>query len=189
MAHRYCALLLFVCACGGDSAGTSTKSDAPASGSEETNGTTDGGAAADSSSGTPDPSSPPGDEGSGAWCGPAFCDATQECCTSDNGVRRCVTSGTCTGAAFPCDGSGQCGDGVCCGHAGTTICMLQSACNRDFGLAQSCYTDANCVHLPHQPKCCDAPNSWGKICRAQCGASLLVRNDPGLLARNDPPRA
>jgi hypothetical protein len=162
-------LLLFAGACGSRGAGTNVDSDGslPGSGGSD-DGASDGGAT-DSLSTTPDSTSTAGDAAAGTWCGPAFCAATEECCASETGARNCVAIGTCTGAPFACAGPADCDDGHCCGHAGTTICMLEEDCNRDFGLNQICNTDADCAALdPHQPKCCPIPNNWGLICRAQC---------------------
>jgi hypothetical protein len=165
-------LLLLAGACGSRSAGTNVGSDGsmPGSGGSD-DGASDGGAS-DSLSTMPDSTSTAGDAAAGTWCGPALCDATEVCCESDNGARNCVAIGTCTGAPFACEGPADCDDGHCCGHAGTTICMLETDCHGDFGLVQGCYTDADCAVLePHQPKCCPIPNNWGKICRAQCGGN------------------
>lgn len=154
------ALVGFI-ACGDDGGGGGgTQSDAPMGTSDGNMQTGDGG--------TIDSPGTTADAGLGAACGTTTCMATQECCLTGGGGGTCVAQGTCSGAAFACDGPEDCGaNEVCCygnqggGGMGGSECKPTAQCQ-----INACHLDADCGGAT--AKCCPVANTPYKVCLAQC---------------------
>lgn len=167
MAYRLGLLaVLAVFACGGDNKMT----DAPGSGSgSDANGSGASDASGDGTSGVGDANGSGG--GPGTTCGNTSCSSTQECCvTGGGGGGTCVTTGTCSGVAFACDGPEDCTNGdVCCfgGGGGGSGGMEGSECKpANQCQLNACHVSTDCGG--NTPMCCAVANTPYMVCLAQC---------------------
>lgn len=103
----------------------------------------------------------PRSEVEGPTCGAVQCqNGVEECCLT--ATATCRRAGTCTTAAFACDGPEDCNGGSCCyPTVGGSVCGASPNCET------ACHSDLNCG--PDAPSCCSKPGTPNYfVCQEAC---------------------